>query len=47
MPVVIVTGASKGLGRALGTALAERGRDLVLDAGAGAVLEDAAREARA
>ncbi|MGW0550507.1 SDR family NAD(P)-dependent oxidoreductase [Streptomyces altiplanensis] len=46
MPVAIVTGASKGLGRALGAALAERGWDLVLDARTGAVLEDAAREAR-
>ncbi|PGH51083.1 SDR family NAD(P)-dependent oxidoreductase [Streptomyces sp. Ru87] len=32
MPVGIVTGASKGLGRALAAALAERGWDLVLDA---------------
>lgn len=46
MPVAITTGTSKGLGRALGKALAERGCDLVLDARTGDVLEDAAREAR-
>ncbi|MET8945546.1 SDR family NAD(P)-dependent oxidoreductase [Streptomyces sp. NPDC004542] len=38
MPVGIITGASKGLGRALAEALAARGWDLVLDArGAGAL----------
>ncbi|WP_263171436.1 SDR family NAD(P)-dependent oxidoreductase [Streptomyces sp. SCSIO ZS0520] len=43
MPVALVTGASKGLGLALGTALAERGWDLVVDARDAAVLEAAAR----
>ncbi|MCX4909865.1 SDR family oxidoreductase [Streptomyces sp. NBC_00878] len=47
MPVAIITGASKGLGRALAEALAERGWDLVLDARtAGALQESAAALAR-
>ncbi|MCS0637234.1 SDR family oxidoreductase [Streptomyces sp. LP05-1] len=47
MAVAIVTGASKGLGRALASALARRGWDLVLDARNGDVLKESAREAGA
>ncbi|MEY2248341.1 SDR family NAD(P)-dependent oxidoreductase [Streptomyces sp. BF23-18] len=46
MPVAIITGASKGLGRALGAALAERGWDLVLDARTAGVLEGTAEALR-
>ncbi|MEV0096406.1 SDR family NAD(P)-dependent oxidoreductase [Streptomyces sp. NPDC050738] len=44
MSVAIITGASKGLGRALAAGLAERGWDLVLDARTAGVLEESARE---
>ncbi|MEI5009565.1 SDR family NAD(P)-dependent oxidoreductase [Streptomyces sp. PmtA] len=46
MPVAIITGASKGLGHALGAALARRGWDLVLDARSARVLEASAEELR-
>jgi NAD(P)-dependent dehydrogenase (short-subunit alcohol dehydrogenase family) len=47
MQVAIVTGASKGLGRALAEALAEEGWSLVIDARGVADLESAAGEIRA
>ncbi|MFE5895452.1 SDR family NAD(P)-dependent oxidoreductase [Streptomyces sp. NPDC056462] len=42
MSVAIITGASKGLGRALAEALAARGWDLVLDARSAEVLQETA-----
>jgi len=47
MRVALITGASRGLGRALGEALAERGWSLVIDARDGAMLEEAALSMRA
>jgi NAD(P)-dependent dehydrogenase (short-subunit alcohol dehydrogenase family) len=46
MTVALITGASKGLGRALGEALAELGWTLVIDSRDGAALESAAASMR-
>ncbi|MEV5611446.1 SDR family oxidoreductase [Streptomyces sp. NPDC052225] len=46
MAVAIITGASRGFGRALATALAERGWDLVLDGRSAAPLEEVAAQLR-
>jgi NAD(P)-dependent dehydrogenase (short-subunit alcohol dehydrogenase family) len=46
MSVAIITGASRGFGRALSAALAERGWDLVLDARSAGPLETTAQELR-
>ncbi|QGV81326.1 SDR family NAD(P)-dependent oxidoreductase [Streptomyces ficellus] len=46
MAVAMITGASKGLGRALAAGLAREGWDLVLDARDASVLRESAREAR-
>ena len=44
--VVVVTGASSGIGRATGLAFAERGARVVVAARRADVLEDLARHAR-
>src|SRR5580658_8783509 len=46
MAIALVTGASKGLGRALAQGLAERGWSVVIDARDGAALAEAERAIR-
>jgi NAD(P)-dependent dehydrogenase (short-subunit alcohol dehydrogenase family) len=46
-PIALVTGASRGLGRALAAGLAREGYDLIIDARDAAALRDAAAEIRA
>ncbi|SDL41633.1 SDR family NAD(P)-dependent oxidoreductase [Streptomyces indicus] len=46
MPVALITGASKGFGKALAAALAARGWDLVVDARSADALEKGAEELR-
>ena len=46
MPVAIITGASMGLGRALGLGLAEKGWELVIDGRDASALDRAAAELR-